>query len=219
MLNNKNMQSEFKRFLEGPKEKLKLASDKTICIKYEFFVPNDCQEAIVDFLSTIAKSYSNLHVDYELNETSKKPELDSTKVKLYLLFQNVPLKQQECFSKIAGIFFPIKLAIDNYAYGKFPKAMTIYCSFFIKRLEKYNNIKVKFEGENGEVEEYLERLLPSKYTKYTKDINYDIETYTTVIRFEAYCGNIENVGLSELYFEIANNIISFNNIIVKGIKG
>ena len=71
MLNN-NVQSEFKRFLEGPKEKLKLASDKTVCIKYEFFVPNDCQEAIVDFLSTIAKSYSNLHVDYELKETSKK---------------------------------------------------------------------------------------------------------------------------------------------------
>lgn len=216
MLNN-NVQSEFEKFIEGPNEKLMLGVDKRICIKYSFFTQCSNQNKVIDFLSSVSKNCKGIVLEYKMIKTKKKSELDNIKVSVDLIFQKLPIKQRQCFFYIAGILFQIKLALDNFTEDKLPKSLEVRCGFFVKNLQKYNNISVKYEEDN-EFIEYFDRLLPSKYTKYTLDVNYDIETYKNFILFDAFCGNIENVGMSEIYYEIVNNIIVFNNDIVKGIR-
>ena len=216
MLNN-NVQSEFEKFIEGPNEKLMLGVDKRICIKYSFFTQSSNQNKVIDFLSSVSKNCKGIVLEYKMIETKKKSELDNIKVSVDLIFQKLPIKQRQCFFYIAGILFQIKLALDNFTEDKLPKSLEVRCGFFVKNLQKYNNISVKYEEDN-EFIEYFDKLLPSKYTKYTLDVNYGIETYKNFILFDAFCGNIENVGMSEIYYEIVNNIIVFNNDIVKGIR-
>ena len=216
MLNN-NVQSEFEKFIEGPNEKLMLGVDKRICIKYSFFTQCSNQNKVIDFLSSVSKNCKGIVLEYKMIKTKKKSELDNIKVSVDLIFQKLPIKQRQCFFYIAGILFQIKLALDNFTEDKLPKSLEVRCGFFVKNLQKYNNISVKYEEDN-EFIEYFDKLLPSKYTKYTLDVNYDIETYKNFILFDAFCGNIENVGMSEIYYEIVNNIIVFNNDIVKGIR-
>ena len=219
MLNNnvQNERCEFEKFIEGPNEKLMLGVDKRICLEYSFFIQNCHQDKVIGCLSTISKKCKGVTLDYQMIETKKKSDLDKTKIMISFIFEKVPLKQRQCFFYIGGIVFQIKLALDKFADSKLPKALKIKCGFFVKNLQKYNNISVKYEEDN-EFIEYFDRLLPSKYTKYTLDVNYDIETYKNFILFDAFCGNIENVGMSEIYYEIVNNIIVFNNDIVKGIR-
>jgi hypothetical protein len=220
MLNNKvqNFKSEFEKFMEGPNEKLKLGVGRRMYITYSFFIPTDMQNKMINIFSLICQKSKNLFMQYSMIEPPKLEDNGNTKVIIDIVIENVPLKEQDCFLKIADFFMSFKNTIDTIAIDTMPKSFSVSCSFQAKRLDKYNNILVNFEDEE-DGKWYYSKVLPTSFSKYTLNVNYTFEAFKGIIFFKAYAGNVESIGMSETYFEIANNIISFNNDIVLNIKG
>ncbi len=218
MFNNRvqNGTSEFEKLLEGPDKKLRLGIGRRIYCDYSFFVSTEEQDRIVNILSLVSKRGKSVRLDYHMIE-SKLVEQNNTKIELKITFEDAPKSPKECFLYISSYITQIKEIFEPYYKEKFPIEFGMTCSFDIKSQEKYNNVLVEFLDDKEKVE-YKEKLLPSKFTRCTEHINYNVNVYKSLIVFYAYTGNIIPKGLCEIFFEIANNIIQFNNEVILRIK-
>lgn len=213
MFNNRvqNGKSEFQNFMEGPEKKLKLGVGRNIYCEYAFFIDSASQDDIVDILSIISKNNLGVQIEYDMIEESNS---GTTKVIFKLLFENVDSNPKKCFLSIATFLAHTKAILDKYAKD-IPKEYSMNVSFFVKNLERYNTVLVQ---QMGEIVEYKEKLLPRNFCRYTKHVNYNIDTFKNLIVLKGYTGNVEKAGFLEVFYEIANCMIQFNNEIVCNMK-
>lgn len=211
MFNNKvqKEKSEFEKFMEGQNNKLKLFVGKRVYIKYSFFIQENSKNKIVDVLSLISSNYNDVLLNYSFLQ----PEKSNVKVNLEVIFEGLPIREKDCFLNIAQVFFNLKGVLDLYTVNKFPKLFSVSGLFDEKKID-WNSI-FEFDEEKS----YYEKNLPTSYSKYTNHVNYKFEKFRCIILFEAYSGSIDKISIFEIYYEIVNTIISFNNKKAFRIKG
>lgn len=214
MFNNRvqNGKSEFQKFMEGSNKALKFGVGKNIFCEYAFFIETKNQDDIMDVISSISQNINGVSIKYDMLEEK---EGKNTKVILNMMFENVSPIPKVCFLNLASFLTHTKEVLDMYTINV-PKEFSMTISFFTKRLEKYNTVLVKYL--NDETVEYKEKMLPNNFCKYTKHVNYNIDTFKNLIMLKGYTGNIDGLGFIETFYEIANNMVQFNNEIVYNIK-
>lgn len=215
MFNNRvqNGKSEFQKFMEGSDKLLKLGVEKNIYCDYAFFIETANQDEIMDVISSISQNINGISIKYNMIEEKAG---NNTKVILNMMFENVSKVPKVCFLNLASFLAHTKEILDRYAIDV-PKEFSMTISFFTKRLEKYNTVLVKYLN-NDETVEYKEKMLPKNFCKYTKHVNYNIDTFKNLIILKGYTGNVDGLGFIETFYEIANNMVQFNNEIVYNIK-
>jgi len=215
MFNNRvqNGKSEFQNFMEGQDKKLKIGISKRIYCEYAFFIYSSDQDNIMDVVSIISKNISNVSLTYDMIEQINN---NSTKVTLKILFEGVSVRPKTCFLNIANFLTHMKAILDKYSKD-IAKEFSMNISFFVKRIEDYNTVLVKYLNDD-EIVEYKEKMLPKNFSKYTTHINYNINTFKNIISLTGSTGNIDGLGFAETFYEIVNNIIQFNNEIVCNMK-
>lgn len=211
MFNNRvqNGKSEFQNFMEGQDKKLKIGVSKRIYCEYAFFIDTQDQDNIVDIVSVISKNVSNVSIAYDMLEQKNN---SITKVTLKIIFERVSVIPKTCFLNIASFLTHIKVILDKYSKD-IAKEFSMSISFFVKKIEDYNTVLVKYLNDD-EVVEYKEKMLPKNFSKYTTHINYSINTFKNLISLKGYTGNVDGLGFAETFYEIVNNITQFNNEIV-----